>query len=317
MKKKFLLFSLLALALTINAQNVSVDDFCGTFTESVDDKGPYNVDEDYSVTIEKVSDNTVSLSGFNGFQQAITGTVDLAARTITIAGGTDVSYYKLGACVDLNKDDMSDVVIQFAEDMQTAFCASWGFVFPSRDALYFGGTITYTRLKEISIDDFCGTFTESVDDKGPYNVDEDYSVTIEKASDNTVTLSGFNGFQQAITGTVDLAARTITIAGGTDVSYYKLGACVDLNKDDMSDVVIQFAEDMQTAFCASWGFVFPSRDALYFGGTITYTRSNETDGIVAVSTKKADGKVYNLAGQLVDSHTKGLVIKNGKKYIVK
>jgi hypothetical protein len=32
---------------------------------------------------------------------------------------------------------------------------------------------------------------------------------------------------------------------------------------------------------------------------------------------KADGAVYNLAGQRVDANYKGVVIQNGKKFVVK
>lgn len=37
----------------------------------------------------------------------------------------------------------------------------------------------------------------------------------------------------------------------------------------------------------------------------------------AVNTKKADGAIYNLAGQKVNASYKGIVIKNGKRYLVK
>ena len=44
-----------------------------------------------------------------------------------------------------------------------------------------------------------------------------------------------------------------------------------------------------------------------------------TTGISSVENKveKADAPVYNLAGQLVGKDYKGLVIKNGKKFVIK
>ena len=49
------------------------------------------------------------------------------------------------------------------------------------------------------------------------------------------------------------------------------------------------------------------------------TNVGETTGISSVENKveKADAPVYNLAGQLVGKDYKGLVIKNGKKFVIK
>ena len=49
------------------------------------------------------------------------------------------------------------------------------------------------------------------------------------------------------------------------------------------------------------------------------TNFGETTGISSVENKveKADASVYNLAGQLVGKDYKGLVIKNGKKFVIK
>lgn len=58
-----------------------------------------------------------------------------------------------------------------------------------------------------------------------------------------------------------------------------------------------------------------SKAAFYSLGT----NSGETTGISSVENKveKADAPVYNLAGQLVGKGYKGLVIKNGKKFVIK
>ena len=49
------------------------------------------------------------------------------------------------------------------------------------------------------------------------------------------------------------------------------------------------------------------------------TNFGETTGISSVENKaeKADAPVYNLAGQAVGKGYKGLVIKNGKKFVIK
>ena len=50
---------------------------------------------------------------------------------------------------------------------------------------------------------------------------------------------------------------------------------------------------------------------------IKFTPANVTNGIsnISAAAAKKDGKTYNMAGQEVSSSAKGIVIKNGKKYV--
>ena len=49
---------------------------------------------------------------------------------------------------------------------------------------------------------------------------------------------------------------------------------------------------------------------------IKFTPANYTNGISNISAAaKKNGKTYNMAGQEVSSSAKGIVIKNGKKYV--
>ncbi|MBM6992933.1 MAG: hypothetical protein I3J02_06700 [Prevotella sp.] len=52
--------------------------------------------------------------------------------------------------------------------------------------------------------------------------------------------------------------------------------------------------------------------SIVYGGTTGIDTVKTTD-----TTYQADGRIYNIAGQLVDSSYKGVVIKNGKKYLNK
>lgn len=49
----------------------------------------------------------------------------------------------------------------------------------------------------------------------------------------------------------------------------------------------------------------------------TYTVDGTATGIKNVNAANADAPAYNLAGQRVNANTKGIIIKNGKKYLVK
>ena len=52
---------------------------------------------------------------------------------------------------------------------------------------------------------------------------------------------------------------------------------------------------------------------------INESNSKETgiEDVKAVNTKNVDGAIYNLAGQKVNTSYKGIVIRNGKRYMVK
>ena len=56
---------------------------------------------------------------------------------------------------------------------------------------------------------------------------------------------------------------------------------------------------------------------IYFGSEAQYNAAKEASAIQGVKTIKNDGAIYNVAGQKVSASYKGLVIKNGKKYIQK
>lgn len=57
----------------------------------------------------------------------------------------------------------------------------------------------------------------------------------------------------------------------------------------------------------------------YWEYTLTWAKPSIPTGIssVAAQTVDANAPVYNMAGQRVSANTKGLIIKNGKKYFVK
>lgn len=63
-------------------------------------------------------------------------------------------------------------------------------------------------------------------------------------------------------------------------------------------------------------YIFQLSSQLGFGG-FEFTTGSTGISEVAASVEKTDAPVYNLAGQRVSSDTKGLLIKNGKKFINK
>lgn len=63
-------------------------------------------------------------------------------------------------------------------------------------------------------------------------------------------------------------------------------------------------------------FTIPETEAKTLSFSV---EDNEADGITNIESNSntADGIIYNLAGQRVNSNAKGIVIKNGKKYLIK
>lgn len=51
--------------------------------------------------------------------------------------------------------------------------------------------------------------------------------------------------------------------------------------------------------------------------SVVLTVEKDLDGIKVVETYDLTDRIFNIAGQLVNENTKGIVIKNGKKYVVK
>jgi hypothetical protein len=103
----------------------------------------------------------------------------------------------------------------------------------------------------LALADVAGSYTEAT--TGYWNTDCDYTVdvTIEIADEatNTVTVKGFSGAAEDLTGVVDLDAKTITFAANQPFStYYAFSAASGLN----DPVVAKIASD-GTITLNGWG----------------------------------------------------------------
>ncbi len=103
----------------------------------------------------------------------------------------------------------------------------------------------------LALADVAGSYTEAT--TGNWNGDQDYTVdvAIEIADEatNTVTVKGFSGSAEDLTGVVDLDAKTITFAAKQPfASYYVFSAASGLN----DSVVAKIASD-GTITLNGWG----------------------------------------------------------------
>jgi hypothetical protein len=156
--------------------------------------------------------------------------------------------------------------VEFYEDTTTG-----GDTEEGGDSSEEGGTDTNFTL---TLADVAGSYTEAT--TGYWNADCNYTVdvTIEVADEatNTVTIKGFSGSTENLTGVVDLDAKTITIAANQAFSTYYVFSAAD-NMDN--PVVATIASD-GTISLKSWGAWYN------YGGTYY----NYAYNMVSTLTKK-------------------------------
>jgi hypothetical protein len=177
---------------------------------------------------------------------------------------------------------------------------------------------------------------------GPGESDEaleslvDGNVTAVKVEDDAVlSNSGVWNENQAFSGLVKVK-KTITIATTGEKSIFGIKVKGISNADGNGQAVT--AEGMKFT---TDGNILPARDEVtepgvvelvaetpakefkvYFSGQARVLFEVYTGTATGIETVKAqtidlNGAIYNLAGQKVSNDFKGLVIKNGKKFVVK
>jgi hypothetical protein len=132
-------------------------------------------------------------------------------------------------------------------------------------------------------------YTVNVAEAGEY----EYEATVSSGNDNAgFSISIING-----NGTTQLAKVSVPKTGNSDWSTYKV-VKGKLNKPlEAGEQILRITIDSPYA----------NIDKIEI-------KSTET-GINAITRDDSDEPAYNLAGQKVNSHYKGLVIKNGKKVV--
>jgi len=90
------------------------------------------------------------------------------------------------------------------------------------------------------------------------------------------------------------------------------GADVEITDDMIADKITGTVEFKVVANETYYFFCTGSKLGC-FG--VQFTAASGTDGINSVNAEQTNGKMFNLAGQEVKAAAKGIVIKNGKKYM--
>lgn len=233
--------------------------------------------------------------------------------TWTVAGGKNLFGSEWNTA-DANNDMIStdgkiytwvkeDVTLEKGTEykFKVAKNHSWGEAYPSSDYIFkvdetakYTITITFdSESKEVSVKTEKTGDAEAVehtyDVRGNFKGDEKWEISYEmtKGSDGIFTVS----IADVDKGNYEYKVRQ---DNAWSVSYPSSNATVEV-KENGSTVTITFDPSTNTV-----------------NATVT-----APTGITAVKTAQQDGVRYNLAGQKVNAGYKGVVIMNGKKFVVK
>ncbi len=163
----------------------------------------------------------------------------------------------------------------------------------------YGILKTYNGLLELEVTDFGGVVASSGNEVTPKTIDEAFLKNVSsKASEFLNSYIKIEGAKFVSANNKDL---TFTV-GETTLAVY-----------NQFDVDASTLEAGATYTLTGMGSIYKTNYQLYLVG---FTKTAEPSGIDAVKADaNADAPAYNLAGQKVADGFKGLVIKNGKKFM--
>ena len=124
-----------------------------------------------------------------------------------------------------------------------------------------------------------------------------------------------------VEGPGDIYVVACHASSSGDPRTLKVAAVVDNAVTPLEDV--SYDANEIKSFTAKYNQNKAAKILIYSGKSgmniydIKFTPANVTNGIsnISAAAAKKNGKTYNMAGQEVSSSAKGLIIKNGKKYV--
>ena len=124
-----------------------------------------------------------------------------------------------------------------------------------------------------------------------------------------------------VEGSGDIYVVAAHASSSGDPRSLKVAAVVDNAVTSLDD--ISYDPNEIKSFTVKYNQNKAAKILIYSGKSgmniydIKFTPANVTNGIsnISAAAAKKNGKTYNMAGQEVSSSAKGIVIKNGKKYV--
>lgn len=325
MIKNFTLALFAALcSMSASAAVTSVDDLTGEYTptgsgfEAVTDWSTWTElsSKSYSVSISKKDDNTVTISNLTGFGESLTGSVDLTAKTITIAPTSGISGW---ATLSGTASSTTDVVGTFDDDCNITFS----------DLAFYYGSYTYSSEMAISLK----KSTVAVDWTATGTITY-YNKSDEAQHSGTATLKHYTGsdtfeYGLALEGASASPSEIrfkvedgLPVITNTQYASYK-GGYYYYPYDDIYYMWVEYGEgfssftgDKDSGSLKWYQNAYNMKGSQEFEGAMTFTWG--TTGINSITSSSADNDaVFDLAGRRISKPSHGLYIMNGKKIIVK
>lgn len=327
--KRFTLALLTAVCCLAGHASVStVDDLVGVY--SVQATGTENITsysaatdmstKTYSVEITKNADGTLAISNLLGFGSELTGTVDLAAKTISIAPGL-VGWATFASSA--TSDGSGSVTAEFTDEgvITVHDFAGWYY---ATNYISDGATVTLTKSSV--------TLDWAVEGEIAYNdktTDTNYYVgrtKLKKYSgidsyDYTLKCDAYATPSEIQFKVVDGA---ISIVNGYHSAGYSGAYFYYIYPDnyyvwlDTSDDCTSFAGDKDNGELNIYCYDYNTKYSLIHEGFLSF-KWGTYDGIAAPAAVKssADAPIYDLSGRRVSKPSTGIYIQNGKKFVVK
>ena len=333
MKKFTLTLLAAAFGLFANAAVSSIDDLAGTYDPSISGWQWFNYTDwqsftsNHTVTITKVDNTTITIKNLLGYSSTLTGTVDMTAKTITIAPTSGFnSWFTLAG----KESATTNITGTFDDNGDITFSAlsAW---YDGTDYFY-DAAVTLSKVVEVTPEwSVKGTLYYYGDDNAKAVVYRTYETTLTKYTgskkyDYGLKLESGSDPEELLFKVYEDNNDSIGIANGSQYAGYA-GSYFYTIYDGNQMVWFDTSEG-----CSKFeGNETSGQLYLYWFDYVTSTKTSdrggyfeflwgEKDAIMApeATTNDADAKLYDLSGRAVTGMKKaGVYIKNGKKVVVK
>lgn len=331
--KRFTLGLLAAFCCLMGHATVSsVDDLVGTYTASANGwEGISNYNDwtalssGHEVTISKNTDGTIAINNLLNFSQTLTGTVDVKAKTITIAPSSPYYYYYTFAD---STDVTKSVVGKIADDGVISF-TNFNVWYGDYTYFYTGATVSLT--KEAATEEWIveGTITYTDDSKnGAAYYTGKTTLTKYIGSDSydyIMKFDGPNANPSELKFKVYADLDSIGITNGEQHTGYAGAYFYYVHADnyyiwlDTTKGYTSLTGDKTKGELKIYCYSSASRTSKSTVDGYMYFTWDTTSSIAAPTAAKVDktGPIYDLAGRKVSHPSTGIYIQNGKKFVVK
>lgn len=330
--KRFTLFLLAAICCLMGRAAVSsVDDLVGTYKasasgwEGISDYSQWTaLSTGHKVTISKNDDGTITIDNLLNFGQSLTGTVDVEAKTVTIAPTSPYYYYYTFA----DTTDVKKSVVGNIADGDSISFTNFTLWYGANTYIYPGATVTLKKAA-VGEEDWTVEGTIAYSDSTTHETYYTGKTTLTKYKgsdlyDYVLKFDGPDANPAELQFKVYADKDSIGIENGEQTAGYAGAFFYYVYKDnfsvwlDTSEGCTSFTGDKTKGEMKIVCFSYASQNAEAVVGHLTFTWGESTGiKVPAAITSSKDAPIYDLSGRRVAHPAAGVYIQNGKKFVVK